>query len=92
MTDKNTLKPGTLEHEAKVVPILKEHAPLIYRKVRLRLQPATVPLTDRLATNRVSAIESLSAAQQYAIERLDITFAPVHGVSHPNVEEYSPNE
>lgn len=92
MTDKNTLKPGTLEHEAKVVPILKEHAPLIYRKVRLRLQPATVPLTDRLATNRVSAIESLNAAQQYAIERLDITFAPVHGVNHPNVEESSPNE
>lgn len=92
MTDKNTLKPGTLEYEAKVVPVIKEHAPLIYRKARLRLQPATVPLADRLAADRVRTIESLNAAQKYAIERLDTLFTPVHGVNHPNVEEYSPNE
>lgn len=95
MTDKDTLMSktvGTLHYEAAASKIIKEHAPLIYRKARLRLQPATIPLTDRLATNRVSAVESLNAAQQYAIERLDITFAPVHGVNHPNVEESSPNE
>lgn len=95
MTDKDTPMSkavGTLHYEAAASKIIKEHAPLIYRKVRLRLQPATVPLTDRLAADRVRAVESLNAAQQYAIERLDITFAPVHGVTHPNVEEYSPNE
>ena len=95
MTDKDTPMSkavGTLHYEAAASKIIKEHAPLIYRKVRLRLQPATVPLTDRLAADRVRTVESLNAAQQYAIERVDITFAPVHGVNHPNVEESSPNE
>lgn len=94
MTDKDTPMSkavGTLHYEAAASNVIKEHAPLIYRKVRLRLQPATVPLTDRLAADRVRAVESLAAAQQYALERLDITFAPVHGVN-PNVEESSPNE
>lgn len=96
MTDKDTPMSkavGMLHYEAAASNVIKEHAPLIYRKVRLRLQPATVPLTDRLAADRVRAVESLNAAQQYALERLDITFAPVHGVTtNPNVEESSLNE
>lgn len=95
MTDKDTPMSkavGTLHYEAAASKIIKEHAPLIYRKVRLRLQPATVPLADRLAADRVRTVESLNAAQKYAIERLDTLFMPVHGVTNPNVEESSPNE
>lgn len=85
MTDKDTpmcKAVGTLHTEAAASKIIKEHAPLIYRKVRLRLQPATVPLVDRLAADRVRTVESLNAAQKYAIERLDTLFMPVHGVNH----------
>lgn len=96
MTDKDTPMSkavGTLHYEAAASKIIKEHAPLIYQKVRRRLQPATVPLADRLAADRVRTVESLNAAQKYAIERLDTIFMPVHGVTtDPNVEESSPNE
>ena len=83
MTDKDTPMSkavGTLHYEAAASKIIKEHAPLIYRK-------------DRLAADRVRAVESLNAAQKYAIEGLDTLFMPVHGVTtNPNVEESSLNE
>ena len=92
MTDKSALKPGTLQHEAKLVQVLEEHAPLIYAKARRNRIPATIPVADRLATHRVNAVESLNKAKKYSIEWLDIIFAPVHGVNHPAVEESSTNE